>query len=424
MRRGVVVVVGILGLGAAGAWWTWGRAEAPPAWRTATVERDDVRQLVSATGTLEAVQTVEVGAQVSGIVAALGADFNDRVERGQVLARIDPALLEADVAAAAARLAEERATTDRLALELGRIEKLHVQRVATDAELDTARADHAVATAQLKSAQVALDRARRNLGYATITAPIAGTVIRRDVEVGQTVNAGLSAPKLFLLAGDLARLRILAAVDESDIGQIREGQAATFTVQAFPDRTFSGTVNQVRLQSATAESVVTYTVVVDVENPDGVLLPGMTATVEFVVAEEPGAVCVSSAALRYRPDETVPIVGGDAAGASGASQASTAGGASAPGAKGASAGGKGARGGGRKPRADADEGTLWLPEGQALRALPVKIGLRGASCVVVSGEGVEEGLVVVTGVDRSEAAGGASSPFGTTDKQQRRPGGF
>ncbi len=439
MRVGrLIAAVMVLAAAGGGAWWAWGRPAEAPTWRTATLERQDVRQVVSATGTLEAVQTVEVGAQVSGIVAALGADFNDRVEAGQVLARIDPALLSADVASAAARLAEEKALAERLALALDRVERLHAQRITTDDERDEARANHAVALAQVRAAEVALDRARRNLSYATIAAPISGTVIRRDVEVGQTVNAGLSAPKLFLLAGDLARMHILANVDESDIGRIREGQAVTFTVQAFPDRVFPGEVRQVRLQSATAESVVTYTVVVGVDNAEGVLLPGMTTTVEFQVAEVKDTVCVSSAALRYRPDDTVPIVGADPAAEGAAASpegaaAPAAAPAAVPGAPAAAAAptsrgsgeGRGGRGGRGKKGGDDASGTLWVADGAGLRALPVTVGLRGATCVEVAGDGVAEGLVVVTGVERADAAGGPVSPLGASGSSgQRRPGGF
>lgn len=421
--RIVLVIAALSGLGGA-VWWRWGRAAAPPAWRTTTVSREDVRQVVSATGTLEAVQTVEVGAQVSGLVAELGADFNAQVKAGQVLARIDPALAQADVASATARLAEARATADRLQLERDRVGRMFDKQAATEQERVAAEADLAVAKAQVQSAQVSLDRARRNLGYTTITAPIDGTVIRRDVEVGQTVNAGLSAPTLFLIAGDLARMRILVAVDESDIGLIREGQAATFTVQTYPDRTFEGKVQQVRLQSAVAESVVTYTVVVDVDNTDRALLPGMTATVEFTVAEAPDALCVASAALRYQPDEAVTVID---SGGGGARPPAT-----PPGSRGAppsGSGPSGARGEGRGGRA-SKQGTVYVAEGAGLRAVPVTLGLRGATCTEVSGEGVTEGLTVVTGVDRAAAEGGGggapASPFGPKSGGggPHRPGGF
>ena len=204
------------------------------------------------------------------VTLPLGEDFHSR--------RLT--IRSSQVGAVPPRRRDRRSTTDRLRLALDRVEKLHEQKIATDDERDAARAEHAMAAAQVEAAEVALSRARRNLGYATIKSPIDGTVIRRDVEVGQTVNAGLSAPKLFLLAGDLARMHILANVDESDIGRIREGQAATFTVQAYPERTFEGTVRQVRLESDTTESVVTYTVVVDVDND----VPKAAATSALIAA--------------------------------------------------------------------------------------------------------------------------------------------
>lgn len=343
-----------------------------------------MRKVVSATGTITADPSVEVGTQVSGIVSEILVDFNDEVKAGQVLARIDTSLLEADVASATARLAGARAARERLELDLERMEALHERQAVSDQEIETARADHAVAVAQARSAQVSLDRARRNLGYATIRAPIDGTVVRRDVEPGQTVNAGFSAPTLFQLAGDLSRMLILVAVDESDIGQIQPGQAVEFTVQTWPDRTFYGKVRQVRLASKMEESVVTYTVVVDVPNEDRTLFPGMTATAEFVVAEAKGALCVANGALRFRPDDALPVAGE------------------------------------REPKGP----VLWTLEGAALRAVPVETGLRGADCTEISGEGVAEGLDVVVGVDR-EAADGGSSPFQQQKANGRRPpGGF
>lgn len=300
--RGCLLVLVLL-LAAAGGIFAWVSRSTPTAtFRTVPVARTDVRRTVSATGTLDAVTRVEVGTQVSGILAEVLVDFNDHVVKDQVLARLDTALLDADVASAAAKVAEAEANEHRLRLEAGRVTALRQRESATVQELEVATAELAVASAQLRTAQVGLTRARRNVGYATITAPIDGTIIRRDLDPGQTVNAGLSAPTLFLIAGDLAHMQILVAVDESDIGQIHEKQAAEFTVQAWPDRTFTGVVRQVRLQSSAEESVVTYTVVVDVDNADGVLLPGMTATVEFIVGEAKDALCVANAALRFTPE--------------------------------------------------------------------------------------------------------------------------
>ena len=403
----VVQVLAALLIVGAGAFWAYrGRTAGTDTFRTVAIERTDVRRTVSATGRIDAEQTVEVGTQVSGILAEVLVDFNDKVTQGQVLARIDTALLDADVASASAKVAEATANRDRLALEAKRVSTLRTREAATDQEAEVAAAELAVAEAQLRTAQVSLTRARRNLGYATISAPIAGTIIRRDLDPGQTVNAGLSAPTLFLISGDLAQMQILVAVDESDIGQIHESQSAEFTVQTWPDRVFKGTVRQVRLQSATAESVVTYTVVVDVDNSDGALLPGMTATVEFIVGEAKDVLCVANAALRYVPD--VPG-GGDSKGA-GKAGASPSG------------GGPGGRPPGKRRGPDATEGTLWTSTGEKLTALPVKIGLRGAACTEVSGEGIAQDMEVVVGVDHA-AGTGTTSPLQQT-AAPRRPGGF
>lgn len=405
----IVSVVGVIGLVAGGvAWWVNHSAAPADVYRTATVERTDVRRTVTATGPLAAVKTVEVGTQVSGILTDVLVDFNARVTRGQPLAHLDTTLLDADVATAGARVAEAQAGRDRLALESARVERLHTNAAATDQELEVARADLAVADAQLRTARVALDRATRNRGYATITSPIDGTIIRRDKDPGQTVNAGLSAPTLFLIAGDLAQMQILVAVDESDIGQIHEGQDAEFTVQTWPDRVFTGKVRQVRLQSTTAESVVTYTAVVAVDNRDGALLPGMTATVQFIIGKADGVLCVANAALRFRPDDA-PEAGEDAGGRAGAGHA------------GPPSGG-GPDGGRRRRGADSTEGTLWTASGAVLQAIPVHTGLRGQACTEVSGDGVTDGMTVVVGVDHS-AASAPSSPLQQT-APPRRPGGF
>ncbi len=407
---GLVLLAGCAGLA---LWFTDSSAD-NFSWRTSEVRRDDVRRVVSATGTLEADPTVLVGTQVSGIVAELLVDFNDVVVRGQVLARIDTALLDADVASASARLAEARAQHSRLHVEHQRLQGLHVVRAATDQELLAASADLAVAAAQVRSAEVSLERARRNLRYATVTSPIDGTVVNRAVDVGQTVNAGFSAPELFRIAGDLSRMVILVNVDESDIGLIQPGQVAEFTVQAYPDRRFSGTVRQLRLAAKVDQSVVTYVVVVDTNNPERVLYPGMTATVEFVVAEAKEVLCVANAALRFRPDAAAPEL---------ASKMS------------AQPGAGGGRRAGARSGAEPQEGVLYTldgatapEEGAALRggstrAVPVKVGLRGADCTEVSGEGLSDALVVVLGVDR-EADASTSSPLGQPAQPSTRRGGF
>lgn len=396
--RSCLLPIGLLLLAGAGGWWAL-RPGAPTVnWRTEPVVRGDVRETVAATGTLDAVLTVEVGTQVSGVIEALEVDYNDAVTAGQIIARIDTSILEADVASARANLAVREAELAR-ARQVDQREAALSQGGATSAEaVEEATTSLAVAEAQVKVARVSLDRATRNLRYATITAPIDGTVVERDVDVGQTVNAGLSAPRLFLIAGDLSHMQILAAVDESDIGRIQEGQAVEFTVQAFPDETFRGAVRQVRLQSAVTENVVTYTAVVDVDNADGRLLPGMTATVDFITRQAALVLCVPGAALRFKPDEAA-IVGGSEA---------------APEGKRGRKGGAAAR--------------LWLATDPThVRALPVKKGIVDSHCVEVEGEGLTEGLEVVVGQqqpDADEQSGGANPWQQKQAGGRRGPGGF
>lgn len=290
---------------AAGGLWLYRNAEAreAPAYRFATVTRGDLESTVSATGTLSAVTTVQVGTQVSGQVSEIYVDFNDRVKKGQLLARIDPTLQEQAVLDAQAGLIRAQADLERSRAEYERQKTLFDAKVLTATEFNTAQYNYTVAQASVKSAQVALDRARRNLSYTAIHAPIDGVVVERNVDVGQTVAASLQAPQLFLIANNLSEMQILASVDESDIGLIHDGQEVRFTVQAYPNQTFTGTVKQVRLQSATTENVVNYTVVVSVQNPNGKLLPGMTATVEFLTGKANDVLMVPNGALRFRPTE-------------------------------------------------------------------------------------------------------------------------
>lgn len=435
IRRVLVIAsLGLLGAGgvAGVVWWRSSRVE-PVAWRTGSVARQDVKKVVSSTGILNADPSVDVGTQVSGIVSELLVDFNAKVEKGQVLARIDPTLLDADLASAQARLTEAVAQDVKAAAELHRMQALHDHEAATDQELEAASASAAVASAQVQTARVSVARARRNLDYATITAPVAGTIVKRSVNLGQTVNAGFSAPTLFTLASDLSHMIILANVDESDVGQVHPDQVATFTVQAFPDRTFTGKVRQVRLDARTDQGVVTYTTVVDVENTDGALFPGMTATVEFIVAEAKDAFCTPNAALRFRPDSTMPIVGDVPEGAvdNAADLAATA---AAEKQKASAGGGGGSRGGGppggsaggrRKRGAEGGPGVLWTQDGEHIRAIPVTTGLRGADCTEVSGEGLSADLPVILGVDRSVDATKSSSPFSRSSSGgPGKPGGF
>lgn len=411
MRRRVWIIALLVTVPALGLWWKRQGAEVAPSWRTATVERKDVRATVSATGALEPVSTVEVGTQVSGTIQSLSANFNDEVTAGQVIAKLDTDLLSADVASARATLDLRTAELNEAEANLKSAQALQATGAATEQDLLAAKTAQEIARAQRTSARVSLDRAERALRYATITAPISGTIIERDVEEGQTVNAGTSAPRLFLIAGDLEHLQIIANVDEADIGKISEGMPVEFTVAAFDDEVFQGAVRQVRLSATVTDNVTSYPVVVDVQNPGGRLMPGMTATVSFIVATSPGALCVSNPALRFRPDES-QLVGG-------AEPQPTGGG--------KSGGGGGRPGGEGRGRGAGGPSSLWVPaEGGKLQRLVVSTGLADAACTEVKGEGLSEGQVVVIGEDRSESGdkSASTSPFrSSSSSSSGRPGG-
>ncbi len=306
MKRKSTWIVGLILAASTAAWWFTTRgASDDVAYRFVEITRGALESTVTATGVVQATETVEVGTQVSGQIAQIYVDFNDRVSAGDLIAEIDPTILEQEVQSAEVNLARNQAELDQMRRELERTTELHETQVVTDSELDLARYQFALADAAFRSAEINLERARRNLEYTEVRAPINGVVVSRDVEVGQTVAASLSAPILFLLAQDLAEMEILASVDESDIGQIHEGQRVHFTVQAYPEREFHGVVQQVRLQSTMQDNVVTYSVVVNAENLDGALLPGMTATLDIVLDREEDVLTVSNTALRFRPTEAM-----------------------------------------------------------------------------------------------------------------------
>jgi HlyD family secretion protein len=306
MKRWIIIVAAVVVAGAGTAYVVTSRRESSaPTYRFVTVDRGAIDSVVSATGTLSAVTTVQVGTQVSGLISKLFVDFNDKVTKDQVIAQLDTTLLESNLRDAEATLERSKADLWKAKQDLARLETLHQQGIAADSDYNTAQYNAQVAEASVKSSEATLARAKQNLGYATIKAPVSGTVVERDVDVGQTVASSLATPKLFVIANDLSEMQILAAVDESDIGQIKEGQTARFTVKAYPDRKFDGTVKQVRLQSTVDQNIVDYTVAISVKNSDGKLLPGMTATVEFVTANATDVFKVANAALRFRPPDAV-----------------------------------------------------------------------------------------------------------------------
>src|SRR3954471_14766683 len=283
--------------------WLYKRADGSeaPIYRTASLERGSVKPTVSSTGTLSAVETIQVGTQVSGQVAAIYADFNQHVRRGQLLATIDPALQNQAVEEAQAQLERAQATMEQAQGDYARSKRLFEWKAITASEFSAVQSNYSVHKADVKSAQVALERARQNLAYTKIYAPIDGVIVERNIDIGQTLAANFATPQLFLIANDLADMQILALVDESDIGAIRNGLPVEFTVQAYPNETFEGMVQQVRLQSKTQDNVVNYTAVVGVKNTTGKLLPGMTATVQFLTGDAENVLVVPNSALRIKP---------------------------------------------------------------------------------------------------------------------------
>jgi HlyD family secretion protein len=326
-KKTLILLLLVVGVGVFGAFVL--RSKAPVEYYTAKVENGEIKQVVEATGTINAVITVQVGSQVSGAISKLYADFNSRVKKGQLIAQIDPALFDgalsqakadlanakANLTAAIANTAKAKANEVQTKADYARNLGLAQQGVVSQQTLDLARANADSAVAQVSGAlaaeeqaraqvlqkQAAVQVAQTNLDYTTIRAPIDGTVVARNVDVGQTVAASLQAPTLFTIAQDLTKMQVYAKTDESDVGQIRPGQRVVFKVDAFPRDAFSGTVSQVRMNSTVVQNVVTYDTIIDFDNPEVKLFPGMTAYVTIPVATA-NAVKVPNGALRYKPD--------------------------------------------------------------------------------------------------------------------------
>ena len=366
-------------------------------WRTAAVERGTLRQRISATGTLSALIQVNVGTQVSGTISALFVDYNSKVTRGQPIAQIEPTLFQAAVADAQATVSKAQTTLDDARRQLARAKRLHEQQLTSDQDLDAAQVVADRANGDLLSARAALMKAKANLGYCTITAPVSGVVVSRAVDVGQTVAASFNTPTLFVIAQDLTKMKMLAAIDEADIGQVQAGQKGQFTVDSFPDEQFRGTVSQVRLEPVVTQNVVTYNVQIDVENTDLKLRPGMTANVSILTNQREGVLKTPSAALRFNPMAFL-------AAAKPAAQAGTNGGSQAqrPGGRGATPRGTVGR---RQDR-------VWVLKDKRPVALPVQVGITDGQATEISGEGVAEGLQVLVGVEDTKKAQNGAAPIG------------
>ena len=371
------------------------------AFLTAEVTRGDITIMVSATGTLEAVTTVQVGSQVSGTISALYADFNDLVKKGEVLAQLDPTFLKAQVAQVQADFESAKASTDLSKKEYERSLSLFEKNMISESEKDNSITKYELAKAQEKSAQASLDRVKTNLDYATITSPIDGVVISRDVDVGQTVAASLQAPTLFTIAKDLTKMKVKASIDEADIGRIKEGQQVIFTVDAYPEQSFKGKVSQIRLSPQMVQNVVSYDVIIEVSNPDLLLKPGMTANVTILVDQREDVLKVPSSAFRFRPvmerkkpssgeRETNPMARNMSSSDNNSVKPNPAG------------------------FGKAGQNVLWIlsPQGKP-EPIPIQIGISDGSFTQIISDNLKEGDKVITGQKNSEQQ--------TTNNQQVNP---
>jgi len=353
-----------------------------PQFLTAAVERGDIIVTVSANGTLNPVTLVSVGAQVSGTVKELGVDFNSRVQRGQILARLDERIYAAAVHQSEANVANASAQLELATANVKRAEELYAKDYVSQQDVDTAREAAKAAGALRELARAQLDRDRTNLEYTVIRSPVAGVVVSREIDVGQTVAASFQTPTLFKIAQDLSKMQIDSTFAEADVGSIREGEPARFNVDAYPDRLFQGIVRQVRLNPTTVQNVVTYDVVIAVDNPEQILLPGMTAYVNIVLSERRGVLRIPNAALRFRPPGSAPAIPAAAGGTPGAGNGAAA---------------------ARRPAAAATRAIYVLRNGAPL-AVPVQFGGTDRRYTEVVAGDVREGDRVAIG------AQGAAQP--------------
>ncbi len=430
-KKGLVILLVLVLAGAAGAWYLQRGKDQPPELRTAPVVRGELLDSISATGTVEPEEVVDVGAQVAGQILAFGrdadgktVDYGSHVKRGTVLARIDNSLYAADEAKARAQVQTAAAGLRRARADLGQLNaKLHqaqrdwqraqklgpseaLSQASYDSYLsayETAKANLAVGEAAVAQAQADLAqqkallvRAKRSLSYCTITSPVEGVIIDRRVNIGQTVVASLNAPSLFLIAKDLRRMQVWVAVNEADIGKIHPGQPVTFTVDAYPGDTFHGQVGKVRLNASMTQNVVTYTVEIITDNSNRRLLPYLSANVQFEVKRYKNTLLVPSAALRWRPPAGLAAAAPRPAPAGqGVSQAAT-----RPQAAAAAAGGVSSR------------GVVWVEDGKGVRPVPVGILASDRTNTAVKSRGLAADMQVVVGMEAPGARRrGSNNPF-------------
>ncbi len=367
---------------------------------TAPIQRGDISITVTATGTLQAVTTVQVGSQVSGTIMALNADFNSKVKKGEIIAQLDPTFLKAQVDQAEADLDKAKASLNLAKTQFDRSQSLFERNMISQSDKDNAEAVYQQSQADLKSSQANLSRVKTNLEYATITSPIDGVVISRNVDVGQTVAASLQAPTLFTIAQDLTKMQVGASIDEADIGKVHDGQRVLFTVDAYPDQSFDGIVQQVRLNPEVVQNVVSYDVIIEVSNPDLLLMPGMTANVTIEIQRENDILKVPSAALRFRP---AGVQTGQLSGANNSSNNSAA----SNGASAAIPDSTSHRGKGGRPH-------VWVLNAQGKpQPVPVQVGISDGSTTGITSDNLKEGDAVIVSQEGVQAS--------TSNNQQVNP---
>ncbi len=410
--RWLTIIVVVLAVAGVAAWYFKGHADQGPKYMTEKVERGDLTQTVTATGTLNPVVNVTVGSQVSGRISKLNVDFNSVVQSNQIIAEIDPSTYEATVAQVQANLANARANLELQQVEAKRSADLFTNKLISASAYDTALATLHEAQAAVKIQQASLSNAEANLGYCKIRSPVDGVVISRAVELGQTVASSFNTPTIFQIANDLTKMQIDTAVDEADIGGVKEGQKVDFTVDAYPNRTFSGSVIQVRNAPTTVNNVVTYDTVIGVTNSDYSLKPGMTASVSIIVAERDNALEIPNAALRFQPVDMSVVETNETAGSVAPNTNTNNGG--GPGNHQGRRGGRGNHGAGQHSSIHTVYVLVNEPSGQEpkLKAVEIKTGITdNINTEVLSG--LKEGDQLVTGlaIPGMNTDSGAKNPF-------------
>ena len=382
-----------------------GRGGKEPQYKTEKIDRGTVTMTVTATGTMSAVTTVQIGSQVSGVIARLYADFNSKVEKGQLLAELDPTPFQAQVEQRRADVTQAQVQTGDARIKYERQRRLLEAGLISQAEVDAAKATYDSARAQVAQTQAALSQATTNLAYTKITSPTDGIVVDKQYEVGQTVAASFQAPVLFQIAQDLTKMQVQADVDQSDIGRVQVGQVARFTVDAYPDEEFRGRIAQIRYNAQVNQNVVTYPVILEVPNPDGKLRPKMTANVAIDVASVRDVLRVPNAALRFKPPPESGAAGSQPAGAQG-----TAGGGFerrvAQGAEGRGLG-AGAQGLGRRGKAaGAKAQTVYiLGADKKLQPRQIRTGITDGRFTQVVGGELKPGDPVIVGLATAKVEG-------------------